>query len=53
MRRLIVLEHGTLDGGIQASGDPGEDRSGGFAYGGWMAPYTDALLGTVLVQKGR
>lgn len=48
MRRLIVLEHISLDGVIQAPGGPDEDTSGGFAYGGWIAPYADALLGTAL-----
>ena len=35
MRKLIVLEHISLDGVIQAPGGPDEDRSDGFAYGGW------------------
>jgi len=41
MRKLIVLEHISLDGVIQAPGGPDEDRSDGFAYGGWAAPYHD------------
>jgi dihydrofolate reductase len=41
MRKIIVLEHLTLDGVIQAPGGPEEDTSGGFAYGGWAAPYHD------------
>ena len=41
MRKIIVLEHISLDGVIQAPGGPDEDRSDGFAYGGWAAPYHD------------
>lgn len=47
MRKVIVLEFITLDGVIQAGGGPDEDTSGGFAYGGWQAPYSDGVLGTV------
>ena len=41
MRKIIVLEHISLDGVIQAPGGADEDRSDGFAYGGWAAPYHD------------
>ncbi len=48
MRKVTVLEHISLDGVIQAPGGPEEDRSGGFAYGGWTAPYGDPILGAAL-----
>jgi dihydrofolate reductase len=48
MRKIIVLEHISRDGVIQAPGGPDEDTSGGFAYGGWTAPYSDEVLGTIL-----
>jgi dihydrofolate reductase len=48
MRKIIVLEHISLDGVIQAPGGPDEDTSGGFAYGGWIAPYSDPILGAAL-----
>ncbi len=51
MRKVIVLEHISLDGVIQAPGGPDEDISGGFAYGGWIAPYADAILGTLLRRQ--
>jgi dihydrofolate reductase len=41
MRKLIVNEFLSLDGVMQAPGDPDEDRSGGFAHGGWQIPYFD------------
>jgi dihydrofolate reductase len=51
MRKIIVLEHISLDGVIQAPGGPDEDTSGGFAYGGWIAPYSDPILGTALRRQ--
>jgi dihydrofolate reductase len=48
MRKIIVLEHMSLDGVIQAGGGPDEDNSDGFAYGGWAAPYDDEAIGTAL-----
>jgi dihydrofolate reductase len=41
MRKIIVLEHISLDGVIQAPGGPDEDTCDGFAYGGWAGPYHD------------
>ena len=51
MRKVIVLEHISLDGVIQAPGGPDEDTSGGFAYGGWIAPYSDEILGMALRKQ--
>ena len=51
MRKVIVLEFITLDGVIQAGGGPEEDTNGGFAYGGWQAPYSDDVLGTVMKRQ--
>ena len=43
MRRLGIVEFVTLDGVMQSLGSPDEDREGGFAYGGWSAPYGDEI----------
>ncbi len=51
MRKLIVLEHISLDGVIQAPGGPDEDTSGNFAYGGWIAGHSDESLGAALRKQ--
>lgn len=43
MRKFIVLSMISLDGVMQAPGGPEEDPSGGFKYGGWVAPYDDEV----------
>jgi dihydrofolate reductase len=51
MRNIIVLEHLSLDGVIQAPGGPEEDPSGKFPYGGWSAPYQDDVLGEAIGKQ--
>ena len=51
MRNVIILEFVTLDGVIQAGGGPEDDTSGGFAYGGWQAPYSDDVIGAVMDRQ--
>jgi dihydrofolate reductase len=51
MRKVIVLEHISLDGVIQVPGGPDEDTSGGFAHGGWIGPYSDEIGGTALGRQ--
>ncbi|MBN1985660.1 MAG: dihydrofolate reductase family protein [Prolixibacteraceae bacterium] len=50
MRKIIVLSMITLDGVLQGPGGPEEDTSGGFGYGGWVAPYDDEVYDRI-VQK--
>jgi dihydrofolate reductase len=39
--RVVVNEFMSLDGVVQAPGGAEEDTEGGFAHGGWSAPYFD------------
>jgi dihydrofolate reductase len=51
MRKIIVLEFITLDGVMQAPGGPEEDKSGGFKYGGWSAPFGDELSNKLMMEQ--
>ena len=51
MRKIIVLSMITLDGVMQAPGGPEEDKSSGFKYGGWTAPYGDEVYSKVLEKE--
>jgi dihydrofolate reductase len=51
MRKIIVLSFITLDGVMQAPGGPEEDTSGGFKYGGWVAPYWDEVGDKVMEKQ--
>jgi dihydrofolate reductase len=50
MRKVIVNEFLSLDGVMQAPGSPDEDRSGGFAHGGWQMPYFDDVFAGVAAE---
>jgi dihydrofolate reductase len=50
MRRIVVSEFLTLDGVMQAPGDPNEDRSGGFDHGGWQLAYFDDVFGSTMME---
>lgn len=51
MRNIIVFSMITLDGVMQAPGGPKEDTSGGFKYGGWVAPYGDEVYGKIVKEE--
>ena len=50
MPRIVVSEFLTLDGVMQAPGDPNEDRSGGFDHGGWQLAYFDDIFGSTMME---
>ena len=45
MRKLTGAVFVSLDGVMQAPGGPEEDPTGGFRFGGWVAPFWDADMG--------
>ena len=51
MRKVIAIEFISLDGVIQSPGRPEEDGSGGFSLGGWIAPYSDPILGAAIKKE--
>jgi dihydrofolate reductase len=51
MRRIIVTNHMTLDGVMQAPSGPDEDARGEFEHGGWAVPYGDEVMGVVMADE--
>lgn len=51
MRKIIVLSFITLDGVMQAPGGPDEDKTSGFKFGGWQAPYQDKESGEEMTKQ--
>jgi dihydrofolate reductase len=48
MGNLVVVNHVTLDGVMQAPGRPDEDTRGGFQHGGWAEARGDEVMGRKL-----
>jgi dihydrofolate reductase len=48
MSRVVVINHVTLDGVMQAPGRPDEDTRGGFEHGGWAQAGNDEVIGAAL-----
>jgi dihydrofolate reductase len=45
MRKLVVTNHVSLDGVMQAPSGPDEDARDGFPHGGWAVPFVDEVQG--------
>jgi dihydrofolate reductase len=48
MSRVVVINHLTLDGVMQAPGRREEDARGGFAHGGWAGPNVDGVVNAAM-----
>ena len=52
MSKVVVFNHLTLDGVMQAPGRPDEDLRGGFEHGGWARPRSDsAAMGSAVGES--
>jgi dihydrofolate reductase len=48
MSRIVVINHLTLDGVMQAPAAAEEDTRDGFEHGGWAIPNQDEVMGRIL-----
>jgi dihydrofolate reductase len=49
--QITLIDFMSLDGVVQAPGGAEEDTDGGFAHGGWSAPYFDAdVMGPTIFE---
>ena len=51
MRKLIVLEHISIDGVIQSPGGRQEDSKDGFEHGGWSNSFSDPAVGAAFRKQ--
>src|SRR5919206_2007098 len=51
MGRVVVINHVTLDGVMQAPGRPDEDTRGGFEMGGWAGPNVDDAVNAAVMAR--
>jgi dihydrofolate reductase len=50
MRKIVAVEHVSLDGVMQAPGRADEDLRGGFAQGGWAMRYNDPDKARIMAE---
>ncbi|WP_433466714.1 dihydrofolate reductase family protein [Spirillospora sp. CA-128828] len=50
MGKLVLVEHLSLDGVMQAPAAADEDTRGGFSRGGWAAAGNDEVMGSVMAK---
>ncbi len=48
MGKIVVINHVTFDGVMQAPAGADEDPRDGFKHGGWAVPYGDAVMAEVM-----
>lgn len=51
--KLVVTTFATLDGVMQGAGGTEEDRTNGFALGGWVTPFADEDFGEIITDTFR
>jgi dihydrofolate reductase len=51
MADVVVINHVTLDGVMQAPARPDEDTRDGFAHGGWAIPRNDPLMAAKIGER--
>ncbi len=51
MGKVMVVNHVTLDGVMQAPAGPNEDTRGGFQHGGWAMARNDEVMGSMMAQR--
>lgn len=49
--RVVVINHISLDGVMQAPGRADEDTRGGFIHGGWAVPGSDEVMARALGER--
>jgi dihydrofolate reductase len=51
MTKVVVVNHVTLDGVMQAPARPEEDTRDGFSHGGWAIPNGDEVMSSKMGER--